>query len=211
MTSNGASANPWVARPDATPAQPAVDSTVHATPATGPDVCQSDVSKVAGLRGLPHRDVSAGASLWIVGAHGGAGESTIAQLVAGWKPAQHAWPTTQPTPAAVLLVARTSVLGLRAAQHAMIQWASGDTAVDLLGLAVIADAPGQLPRPLRDYLQLLAGGVSRLWRIGWNEAWRQGQRPRLDGAPKPVRRLARDLDRLLVTRPVAAGDPTLKG
>lgn len=57
---------------------------------------------------------------------------------------------------------------------AAAQWASGAVPVDLLGLAVVADAPGRLPGPLRDLVRLVGGGVPHLWRVPWSEDWRLG-------------------------------------
>ena len=128
------------------------------------------------------------AALWVVGAHGGAGESTVAGLTGDWLPAGHTWPA-RPLPARCVLTARTSVGGLLAAQAALRQWAAGDAPVDLLGLVLLADAPGRLPRALRDLAGLVAGGAPRCWSIPWIEAWRLGE-PHVTG---DVTRLIRDL------------------
>ena len=48
-------------------------------------------------------------------------------------------------------------------------------AVDLLGLAVLADAPGKTPKPLRDFAAIVGGGAPRLWTLPWVEAWRHGE------------------------------------
>ena len=121
----------------------------------------------------------AAARVWWIGVHGGAGESTLEQLLEGSRAAGHAWPVPPPgTHAAarpsVVLVARTHAHGLRAAQAAAREWASGDVPVRLLGLLLIADAPGRLPRALRDLSRLVAGGVPASWSIGWYEPWRLG-------------------------------------
>ena len=128
------------------------------------------------------------ADLWVVGAHGGAGESTLAALVDGWLAAEHAWPDA-PQPAPCVLTARTSAGGLLAAQAALRQWAAGDTPVHLTGLVLLADAPGSLPRPLRDLAGLVAGGAPRCWSIPWIEQWRLGQAQ----VTRDVARLIRDL------------------
>lgn len=128
------------------------------------------------------------APLWVVGAHGGAGESTVAGLTGDWLPAEHTWPGC-PLPARCVLTARTSAAGLLAAQAALRQWAAGDAPVALVGLLLLADAPGRLPRPLQELAGLVAGGAPRCWSIPWIEAWRLG-------APvetRDVTRLIRDL------------------
>ena len=128
------------------------------------------------------------AELWVVGAHGGAGESSLAGLVDAWLPAEHAWPDA-PRPAACVLTARTSATGLLAAQAALRQWAAGDTPVELAGLVLLADAPGRLPAPLRDLAALVAGGAPRCWSIPWIEQWRLGE----PHVTREVARLIRDL------------------
>ena len=128
--------------------------------------------------------------------HGGAGESTIAALGEQWRAAEHAWPRTSST-ARVLLVARSSARGLTAAQTAARQWASGLVPfADVVGLAVLADAPGRLPRPLRDLATVVGGGVPRTWHLPWFEAWRLGEPPEPASLPRQVRRLLGDLDAL---------------
>src|SRR5450755_5063895 len=101
------------------------------------------------------------AGVWWLGAHGGAGETTLEELFTGSRAADHCWPLTDANvaPARVVLVARTHAHGLRAAQSAVREWAAGDPEVLLLGLALIADAPGRLPHELRQLADLVAGGV----------------------------------------------------
>jgi hypothetical protein len=93
----------------------------------------------------------------------------------------------------VVLVARTHARGLKAAQSAMREWAAGHVRVRVLGLVLIADAPGRLPHELRELAQLIAGGVSAVWSLPWIEAWRVGEPPAPRNAPKVVRRLLADL------------------
>jgi len=94
------------------------------------------------------------------------GESTLARLLTGATVTGHRWPASTTTP--VLLVARSSMTGLTAARRAATQWASGAAGnLPLLGLVVIADAPGRLPRPLAHFTDVVGGGVPRLWRWPW--------------------------------------------
>jgi hypothetical protein len=65
--------------------------------------------------------------------------------------------------------------GLTAARSALTQWVSGATPkVELLGLAVLADAPGKTPKALRDFTAIVGGGAPRLWTLPWVEGWRHG-------------------------------------
>ncbi|MET4926984.1 hypothetical protein P3L51_32305 [Streptomyces sp. PSRA5] len=136
--------------------------------------------------------LSDGQSWWWLGVHGGAGVSSLERAVPGGRDAGRAWPVTQDSQS-VVLVARSTSHGLAAAQNAAQQWASRMvTGIDLLGLVVVADAPGRRPRVLRDRVSLVSGAVPRLWEIPWVELWRLGE-PQL---PKECLLLARDLTRL---------------
>lgn len=138
--------------------------------------------------GLSRRtlDAHTSARLWWVGVHGGAGESTLAALLPDSRAAGHAWPEL-PAPSngwrvPVVLVARSNIAGLTAAEHAATEWAAGTLpSVELLGLVVLADAPGRLPRSLRDLTSLVAGGVPRCWQLPWVESWRTAATPPLRG------------------------------
>lgn len=152
---------------------------------TGPD---APLPLLAAVPALPVVPASATAALWVVGAHGGAGESSVAALVDGWVPTDHVWPDC-PQARLCVLTARTSADGLLAAQAALRQWAAGDTPVDLAGLVLIADAPGRLPRPLRELADLISGGAPRTWHLPWIEDWRLGQ----PAMPRTARRIVDDL------------------
>nr|WP_307891014.1 DUF6668 family protein [Acidipropionibacterium jensenii] len=134
-----------------------------------------------------------------MGVHGGAGESSLSGVLPGSAAADHGWPQTPgEQPARVVLVARSNMRGLRAAQAAATQWAAGLVpGVDVLGLVIVADAPGRLPRPLRDFAHLVGGGVPRTWNVPWIELWRLGEPPALSDAPREVRRLVDELHALV--------------
>lgn len=170
---------------------------------TGPTVPQRGVQPPEVL--LPVRAVTAGPALWVVGAHGGAGESTIAAMDDGWSAAEHAWPSLEGgAPAVCLLVARTHVSGLLAAQRALTQWASSSAgpSAQCVGLLLLADRPEKkTPKAITDLISHVAGGAPRLWRIDWVEDWRLGDvdaRP-----PRSVAKVLRDLHGL---SPAPAGD-----
>lgn len=171
--------------------------TAHAQTGTGrelmtPSAPQPGVPKPAG--GLPVRTPQGTAAVWVIGAHGGAGESTVARLGRGWVAADHTWPDLPDNPGC-LLVARTHVRGLKAAQAALQQWAGGHIPpMNLLGLVLIADAPGRLSPALRDLARHVEGGAPRCWRIAWSEAWRHGEHP--TRLPRAVRTLTTDITQL---------------
>ncbi|MFE3459955.1 DUF6668 family protein [Nocardiopsis aegyptia] len=169
---------------------------------TGPQRPQDGIPAPPTSDRLPRRTITRPASLWWLGVHGGAGESTLERTIPGSAAAHHAWPlppeSTRPEPARVILVARTHASGLRAAQLAATEWASGSVQnVQLLGLVLVADAPGRLPRPLKDTVKIITGGVPRTWHIPWIEAWRLNEPWETSSSPKPVRGMVSDVNVLL--------------
>lgn len=195
--------NPWIAgEPDDSDDSAVADVTA---PGVLPGALHRAVEPHSGVaapaRGecLPRRTVpddSAGIVVWWLGAHGGAGESRLEQLLEGSRAAGHHWPLVGETvlrPARVVLVARTNVSGLLAAQRAGREWASESVAVALGGLVLMADAPGRLPRPLRELADVVSGAFPRVWRIPWVEAWRTDEVVVLDEAPGAIRHLMDDV------------------
>ncbi|MBG6240204.1 hypothetical protein IWX78_003199 [Mycetocola sp. CAN_C7] len=146
---------------------------------------------------LPRRAAAWPATVWWLGVHGGAGESTLAGLASGSRPADHAWPipTANATAHHVVLVARTNYSGLIAAQRAATEWAANTLphSISLAGLVLIADTPGRRPKPLRDLEQVIAGGVPQVWHLPWVNAWRFAPASPLDPLPNEFRQLFADL------------------
>lgn len=203
------SSNPWPATVQAI--DPPWAGTGVTTP-TGPIGPQAGVSAPVGLA-LPTRRLDVVADVYVVGAHGGAGESTVAALnPMWWAETGHGWPlvSTSPSPR-VLLVARTSASGLRAAQAAATQWAAGATPpINLLGLVLVADAPGRLPRALRELVRLVSGGVPCTWMLPWNEPWRLGEEITARGRRQPAAVLVRDVRLLSEPKPHLDGKEPLE-
>lgn len=198
--------NPWVTVPDE-PAEPvapraaAPPSYVRLGPAR--PLAHGVATTARGL-GFWRPDNFPTHPWWWVNCHGGAGGSTLCAAIGrGGDPAAPGWPVPPvPAPVRVVLVARTHGRGLNAAQEAATQWASGAVPhVDLLGLVAVADAPGKLPRPLRDALRFVAGGVPRVWHVPWVEPWRLCGTPR--GVPqiRATAQLAAELAGLVAEYP----------
>lgn len=107
----------------------------------------------------------------LLGAHGGAGVSSL--LRAGLDQvavdADRCWPQA----GRVVLVARTSTSGLEWARDLARQHASGLAGdVELLGLALVADAPGRSPARIAGLRDLICGAFARAWHLPWVEEWR---------------------------------------
>lgn len=179
-------------RPDAEPAAP---RELNPQPGSAAPVASNRLRRRRLLPGMTAR-------VWFVGVHGGAGETTLATLFPDSRGTSHVWPLAvaeDGPPPLVVLVARTHASGLKAAQEALRDWAAGDLPVKLLGLVLIADAPGRLPKPLRDLSQLVAGGAPTVWRIPWHEPWRRGEPVELPEAPAALRSLMEELEELAPT------------
>ncbi|SFQ41154.1 hypothetical protein SAMN04489713_1317 [Actinomadura madurae] len=140
-----------------------------------------------------------GPAVWFTSCHGGTGASTLAELYPGGTCAGRYWPVPEPPgQARVVLVARTHASGLIAAQAAARQWAAGVLpGVRLLGLVAVADAPGKRPKPLKELLRLISGGVPQVWELPWVEALRLGDPPTQVRLPSPYARLTQDLNRII--------------
>lgn len=187
--------NPWVT-PEVLPEIETAPAEPPGPTPTGPDTPQKGVPEPDRVDRLPIYQQSVRAPLWVVGTHGGAGESEIAALGEGWRESDHAWPLLAVRRTPVLLTARTHMAGLKAAQHALTQWASGQVPeVRLLGLVMIADAPRRLPKPLREFAGVVGGGAPRAWHVPWIEEWRLGGEP--VPTPRVLAQLVKDVGALL--------------
>lgn len=196
------SANPWVtggpASDEARHVAPVAQPGTHREVLRGPVAPQPTAMPVPeSADRLPTRQVYGGAAMWWIGAHGGAGENTLAALTLGSQPAGHAWPLPGDRGSLnrAAVVARTNYAGLMAAQRVAREWASGTTSglVELTGLVLIADAPGRRPKELRQLEQHVAGGYPRLWTLPWVEAWRMGP-PSAATIPRAYRALLAELN-----------------
>lgn len=127
----------------------------------GPTGPQPGITAPSITPALATYPVTAG-GLFVVGAHGGAGETTIASWTGG-RAAGRRWPVSatwatpgnHPRPDGraidLVLVARTHARGLAAAREVLTQWAAGRLpANQLRGLVLIPDAPGRLPPQLAE-------------------------------------------------------------
>lgn len=118
-------------------------------------------------------EMTAHAGVALLAAHGGAGVSCLLRAglnAAGAVDAGGSWPAVGP----VLLVGRTSTHGLERARDLARQHASGTAGpgTRLLGLVLVADAPGRPPRRLRELTDLVCGAFDRTWQVPWLEEWR---------------------------------------
>ena len=119
------------------------------------------------IRDTPHPD-GASSMVWLVGAHGGAGVSTLAQM---W---QHAgdggarWPGLTTESPYTVLVARDTAAGLDAAHLALRQYhTEHDIPARLLGLILVAGGPGNRTSEVRRLRQTVTSLAGISWSIPW--------------------------------------------
>lgn len=131
---------------------------------------------------LPRGVTNEPGRLHVLGAHRGAGAATLAAAVPGLVNANGQWPYLSPDGIAarstVVLACRTHVPGLRAAQNALREWASGSVSpVEVVGLVFVADIPGRLPKEIRDLQRMVAGGAPASMSVPYLTELRLGQDP----------------------------------
>lgn len=159
----------------------------------------------AGGRLLPAEAGRVG-GVTLLAAHGGAGVSCLLRAglaKAGAVDGQRHWPPA----GRVLLVARTCTGGLEWARDLARQHASGRAGpkVELLGLVLVADAPGRLPARITDLADLVCGAFARCWQVPWLTEWRLATATEPLPVHPEVARLSADLH-ALTTDPIAT-DP----
>ncbi|MCX5042505.1 hypothetical protein OG921_04875 [Aldersonia sp. NBC_00410] len=123
-------------------------------------------------RPVPHGQHRSPA-VWLLGAHGGAGVSTLAHVLAPAGEAGGRWPAHYPEESPfVILVARETVPGLLRAHGLLRQHAAGLAGpARVLGLVTVADRPGRIPAAVRQTRDLAAGLVEHAWRVAWIEQY----------------------------------------
>lgn len=110
-------------------------------------------------------------TLWLLGAHGGAGVTALTQAWRFTADCARRWPMAMEgeTPY-VAVVARATVDGLAAADALLRQHCAGMAGDAIpVGLVVVAARPGRWPTSVRRDLALYSGLVDHVWRVGWCE------------------------------------------
>lgn len=116
---------------------------------------------------LPRRKGRKAPLFWLLGAHGGAGVSTLESVWAPAGDARRGWPAAEAAPF-VVVVARLQLDGLGAAQQLLLQHQSGNAGgCTLLGLVTIDAAPGKAPVSVRRRREVVAAAAPQSWHIGW--------------------------------------------
>lgn len=110
-------------------------------------------------------------AVWLVGAHGGAGVTTLSRILAPMGDAGGAWPAGEENPYCAL-VCRSTATGLERAHQAALQARAGHAGdIVLLGIVIIDDVPGKTPKALAQKVSVIAEHF-RIWRIPYLEQLR---------------------------------------
>ncbi|WP_051047567.1 hypothetical protein [Nocardia asiatica] len=107
----------------------------------------------------------------VLGAHGGAGTSTLARW---WAPAADtglAWPASLATTQQVVVAARLCMPGLTAAADRLREWHAGlaPDGVHVIGLVLTAARPGRVPMVVRRYCAVVADLIEHVHQIAWHD------------------------------------------
>jgi len=109
----------------------------------------------------------------VVGAHGGAGASTLARWWVHAADAGLAWPGSPRTTQRVVIVARDCIPGLTAAADRLREWHAGvaPDGVTVVGLVLIAARPRRVPAAVRRFARTVGELVQdgAVWPIAWHE------------------------------------------
>ncbi|ATL72554.1 hypothetical protein CRH09_39930 (plasmid) [Nocardia terpenica] len=115
-------------------------------------------------------------AVWLLGAHGGAGVSTLAQMLAPAGDCGRRWPAGLGGESPyVVIVTRETIEGLSRAHDLLRQFHCGLAArrTVLLGLITTAHQAGRQPKPIRRYLDVIWDLVPEAgrWRVEWQGDW----------------------------------------
>lgn len=156
----------------------------RATPAPATEAPWDTPGRTRTARGRSRDEVG-----WVK-AHGGAGTTSLVEALGGVDLGAR-WPDpARGEPRRIVLVGRTSAGGLQAVSRALGALTEGDAphGLDLLGVVLVADAPGRLPLSLLRRIRVLRS-AARVHRVPWIPAWRMGGRPA--AAPRQLSVLAK--------------------
>ncbi|MCM6774415.1 hypothetical protein NDR87_14245 [Nocardia sp. CDC159] len=154
--------------------------TVHATdrePPTGhldPDTITAPApDRLAPVRHAPLPVTGPHPPLFaVLGAHGGAGASTLARWWVHSADTGLAWPASAATTQRVIVAARECIPGLTAAAERLREWHAGlaPAGVSIVGLVLVATRPGRVPAAVGRYRRTVAELVDgAVWSIGWHD------------------------------------------
>jgi hypothetical protein len=177
--------NPFITEPEVAPEEDPIDDDPilgHRESLRGPQNIQQTLAEEPVKETEPAASVTVTtATLWLVGASGGVGTTTLAGMcsenVVDESDQRPTWAGR------ALLVCSTSGSSLEAAQQLARKSASGQLAYELVGLVIVHDRPkNRLTKPTLDF----ARGVARMFPVAmtvpYEASWREvGATPQASG------------------------------
>ena len=145
-------------------------------------------------------------AVWLLGASGADGVSTIEHFLAFTADSEGAWPPGDDLDNVspfVVIVARESFKGLAAAQRLVVAHRDGEVGhgAQLLGLVTVAAAP-TLDKAIRQHRDVVSSAFDHAWHIGWHRGLLSAALPHLarwhpldDGAVAAPRGIPADVHR----------------
>lgn len=128
-------------------------------------------------------------AVFAVGASGGVGTTTMAALC-GLVDFGRAWPVSAPQAARCVVVARTTATSMNAARECAAAVFGGRVSgVECVGLVLVADQPGRLPRELARQRALTESVFPAVWRLPYSQAIRLGREDPQLAAHKAIQEL----------------------
>ncbi|BAE46287.1 hypothetical protein [Rhodococcus erythropolis] len=112
-----------------------------------------------------------GPAVWLMGSKGGAGVSTLAQWLSFTGDSDRQWPCGTDVEAEspyVVIVARETSDGLRAAHGLIVRHKERELSSRLLGLVTVAASP-TLDKSVRQYRDIVSAAAGAHWRIEWHK------------------------------------------
>ena len=132
-------------------------------------------------RPVPRGHSGAAPLVWLLGAHGGAGISTLGHVLDFAGECGQKWPGPFDGESPfVAIVARERVGSLDQAGDLLRQHIAGTAGSStVIGLITIADRPGtKIPKEIDHTRQIVSGLAPATWRIGWIEHFTRVRNPR---------------------------------
>lgn len=192
--------NPFRSAPIVVPGPDPIDDVVVPAEVRGP-VLPPGAPAPAGGGVLRIQGEVGPSTVSVVALHGGAGSSTLTRVLAKVANSNPGGLTMSETPAPgviprvgpVVLVARTSGIGLDRAHGAAREWGSGALpGLALLGLVFVADGPKPVAE-LAPGMKRVARMYPRTWFMPWVPAWHLVPTPSLDRPPRATTKVARSV------------------
>lgn len=112
-------------------------------------------------------------AVWLIGAHGGAGVTTLSHVWAPMGDAGHVWPVHDQHRWCVV-VARATHQGLDAAADVGVLKRAGQIpSCHLLGFLLVADSPQGPSKLIRRKMKTFAAGGMPVWQVPYLKSWAQ--------------------------------------